>query len=163
MGGRVLSAVAVETAIAALHLLVAAVWVGGTVALVFIAVPTARMFEGDDRARALRRLGQGWRPIGWSAMAVLGGTGLILAGQEGAFSGDASTRFYALFAVKVALVAALAVGAFVHDFVLGPGLARQIRAGGPPTLRRPLVVVGWFNFALTLAVPVLGTVLAHLS
>jgi len=153
----------VETAIAALHLLAAAIWVGGTVALVFIAVPTARMFEGEDRARALRRLGQGWRPIGWSAMAVLGGTGLILAGQEGVFSGDASTRFYALFAVQVALVAALAVGAFVHDFVLGPGLARQIRAGSPQTLRRPLVVVGWCNFTLTLAVPVLGTVLAHLS
>jgi len=126
-------------------------------------VPTARMFEGEDRARALRRLGQGWRPIGWSAMAVLGGTGLILAGQEGVFSGDASARFYALFAVKVALVAALAAGAFVHDFVLGPGLARQIRAERPQTLRRPLVVVGWFNFALTLTVPVLGTVLVHLG
>jgi uncharacterized membrane protein len=158
-----LSAVAVETAIAALHLLAAAVWVGGTVALVFIAVPTARMFEGEDRARALRRLGQGWRPLGWSAMAMLGGTGLVLAGENGIFSGEASTRVYALFGVKVGLAVALAVGAFCHDFVLGPGLARQIREGRPQTLRRRLVVVGWLNFALTLAVPVLGTVLAHLS
>ena len=132
-------------------------------ALVFIAVPAARMFEGEDRARALRRLGQGWRPLGWSAMAALGGTGLVLAGENGVFSGNASTRFYTLFAVKVALVAALAIGAFFHDFVLGPGLARQIREGCPQTLRRRLVVVGWLNFALTLAVPVLGTVLAHLS
>lgn len=152
-----------ETAIDALHVLAAAVWVGGTVALVFIAVPTARMFEGADRARALRRLGQGWRPLGWSAMAILGGTGLVLAGQNGVFSGDASTEFYAVFAVKVALVALLVAGAFVHDFLLGPGLARQIRAGQPQTLRRPLVVVGWCNFALTLTVPVLGTVLAHVS
>jgi uncharacterized membrane protein len=124
-----LSSVAVETAIAALHVLAAAVWVGGTVALVFIAVPMARMFEGED----------------------------------GVFSGRASTRFYAVFAVKVALVAALATGAFVHDFLLGPGLARQIREGRPQTLRRRLVVVGWFNFTLTLTVPVLGTVLAHLG
>lgn len=152
-----------ETAIDALHVLAAAVWVGGTVALVFIAVPTARMFEGADRARALRRLGQGWRPLGWSAMAILGGTGLVLAGQNGVFSGDASTEFYAVFAVKVALVALLVAGTFVHDFLLGPGLARQIRAGQPQTLRRPLVVVGWCNFALTLTVPVLGTVLAHVS
>lgn len=152
-----------ETAIDALHVLAAAVWVGGTVTLVFIAVPTARMFEGADRARALRRLGQGWRPLGWSAMAILGGTGLVLAGQNGVFSGDASTEFYAVFAVKVALVALLVAGAFVHDFLLGPGLARQIRAGQPQTLRRPLVVVGWCNFALTLTVPVLGTVLAHVS
>jgi putative copper export protein len=153
----------VETAVAALHVLAAAVWVGGTVVLVFIAVPMARMFEGEDRARALRRLGTGWRPLGWSMMAVLAGTGLVLAGKDGVFSGHASTRFYALFAVKVALVAALAAGAFVHDFVLGPGLAGQIREGRPQTLRRRLVVVGWLNFALTLTVPVLGTVLAHLS
>ena len=131
--------------------------------LVFIAVPMARELEGEQRARALRRLGQGWRPLGWSALAVLGGSGLVLAGWDGAFSGDASARFYAVFAVKVALVAALGAGAYVHDFVLGPGLARQIREGRPQTLRRPLVVVGWCNFALTLTVPVLGTVLAHLS
>jgi uncharacterized membrane protein len=158
-----LSSVAVETAIAAVHVLAAAVWVGGTVALVFIAVPAARMLEGEDRARALRRLGQGWRPLGWSAMALLGGTGLVLAGHDGVFSGHASTRFYAVFAAKVSMVAALAVGAFFHDFVLGPGLARQIREGRPQTLRRRLVVVGWINFALTLTVPVLGTVLAHLG
>ena len=152
-----------ETAIAALHLLAAAVWVGGTVALVFIAVPMARMFEGEDRARALRRLGSGWRPLGWTMLAILAGTGLVLAGEGGVYSGDASTRFYTVFAVKVALVASLVAGAFVHDFLLGPGLARQIREGQPQTLRRPLVIVGWCNFALTLAVPVLGTVLAHVS
>ena len=94
---------------------------------------------------------------------MLVGSGLVLAGEAGVFSGEASTRFYAIFAVKVALVAALVAGAFVHDFVLGPGLARQIREGRPQTLRRPLVVVGWMNFALTLTVPVLGTVLAHLG
>jgi uncharacterized membrane protein len=158
-----LSAVAVETAIAALHLLAAAVWVGGTVALVFVAVPMARELEGEQRARALRRLGQGWRPLGWSTLAVLGGSGLVLAGWAGVFSGEASARFYAVFSVKIVLVAALAAGAYVHDFVLGPGLARQIREGRPQTLRRPLVVVGWCNFALTLTVPVLGTVLAHLG
>lgn len=152
-----------ETAVAALHLLAAAVWVGGTVVLVFIAVPMARMFEGEDRARALRRLGQGWRPLGWSMLAVLAGSGLVLAGFAGVFSGTASARFYAIFAVKVALVAALVAGAVVHDFVLGPGLARQIREGRPQTLRRPLVVVGWCNFSLTLIVPVLGTVLVHLG
>ncbi len=152
-----------NTAVAALHVLAAAVWVGGTVALVFIAVPMARMFEGADRARALRRLGAGWRPIGWSALAILVGTGLVLAGEDGVYSGEASTRFYAVFAVMMLLVVALIAGAYVHDFKLGPGLSRQIREGRPQTLRRPLVVVGWFNFALTLTIPVLGTVLAHLG
>jgi uncharacterized membrane protein len=152
-----------STAVAALHLLAAAVWVGGTVALVFIAVPMARSFEGSDRARALRALGNGWRPLGWSVLAVLVGTGAVLAGEDGAFSGRSSTGFYAVLAVKIFLVALLAAGAFVHDFLLGPGLSRQIRDGRPQTLRRPLIVVGWMNFALTFAVPVLGTVLAHLG
>lgn len=152
-----------ETAVAALHVLAAAVWVGGTVALVLIAVPAVRQLEGEERAKAMRRLGAGWRPLGWSAMAVLAGSGLVLAGHDGVFSGHASTRFYAVFGVKVALVGALVVGALVHDFVLGPGLARQIRETRPQSLRRPLVVVGWCNFALTLTVPVLGTVLAHLG
>jgi putative copper export protein len=143
--------------------LAAAVWVGGTVALVFIAVPAARQFEGENRARALRALGSGWRPLGWGALAVLAGTGLVLAGEAGVYSGTASAEFYAVFGVKMALVVLLAAGAYVHDFRLGPGLARQIRNGRPQTLRRPLVVVGWFNFALTITVPVLGTVLAHLG
>ena len=152
-----------QTAVAAVHVLAAAVWVGGTVVLVFIGVPTARLFEGENRARALRALGNGWRPLGWGALAVLAGTGLVLAGEAGVYSGRASAEFSAIFGVKMALVMLLAAGAYVHDFRLGPGLARQIREGRPQTLRRPLVVVGWLNFALTLTVPVLGTVLAHLG
>ncbi len=152
-----------KTAIAAVHVLAAAIWVGGTVALVFVAVPTARLFEGSQRARALRALGNGWRPIGWSALAILAGSGVMLAGEDGVFSGRASAGFDAVFAVKLFLVGLLAAGAFVHDFLLGPGLARQIREGRRQTLRRPLVLVGWTNFALTFAVPILGTVLSHLG
>jgi hypothetical protein len=51
----------------------------------------------------------------------------------------------------------------VHDFILGPRLARQVREQRPQTIRRPLVLVGWTNFVLTLTVPVLGVVLGHLS
>jgi uncharacterized membrane protein len=153
----------VEIAIAAVHVLAAAVWVGGTIALVFIAVPYARTLEGEARARALRALGSGWRPLGWGAMALLVATGVALAGEDGVFSGEASRGFDAVLAVKVGLVAVLICGAFLHDFVLGPHLARQIREGRPQTARRPLVVVGWLNFSLTIVVPVLGTVLAHLG
>jgi hypothetical protein len=44
--------------------------------------------------------------------------------------------------------------------VLGPRLQRELRASDPaaPATRRRLVVVGWLNFALTLAVPILGAV-----
>ena len=44
--------------------------------------------------------------------------------------------------------------------MLGPRLQRELKAQDPaaPATRRRLVVVGWFNFALTLAVPILGAV-----
>ena len=146
----------------AAHVLAACVWVGGTVVLVFVAVPYARTLPGDLRAQALRALGRGWRLFGWGAMFVAVVTGVQLAAQDGAFD-DAGQRFDAVLVVKIAAVGLLVVGAAVHDFVLGPRLARQIREGRPQTSRRPLVVVGWTNFALTLTVPVLGAVLGHLS
>ena len=39
----------------------------------------------------------------------------------------------------------------------------QVRDGRPQTARPPLVVVGYASLALTLTVPVLGAVLAHLA
>lgn len=152
-----------NTAVAVLHVLAASVWVGGTVALVLIAVPYARTLEGERRAAALRALGRGWRPIGWGALAVLVATGIHLAGQDGILDGSAPTKVEVVFGVKAGLVAALVAGAFLHDFVLGPGLARQIQERKPQTLRRPLVLVGWANFTLTVSVPVLGVVLARLG
>lgn len=145
-----------------LHVLAACVWVGGTVILVFVAVPQARALEGAERAKALRALGRGWRLFGWSAMGVAVVTGIKLASDDGAFDG-ATTRFDWVLAAKIAAVGTLIVGALLHDFVLGPRLAREIREGREERSRRPLVVVGWLNFALTLTVPTLGVVLGHLS
>ncbi|MDX6410499.1 MAG: hypothetical protein QOE91_15 [Gaiellaceae bacterium] len=43
-----------EAFLVAVHLLAAAVWVGGTVALVFVGVPVVRTLEGETRARAMK-------------------------------------------------------------------------------------------------------------
>ena len=146
-----------------LHLLAAALWLGGTVALVFAGVPVIRTFEGAERARALRELGERWRPIGWGSLLVLGVTGLAYAAEIGAFSHDrVHSAWGAVFFLKVVLAGLLVVTAFLHDFVLGPRLARQVRAGQPQTLRSPLVWVGWGSFALGFAVPTLGALLSHI-
>jgi uncharacterized membrane protein len=152
----------VEVVFMALHVLAASVWVGGTIILVFVAIPYARTLPGESRAQALRALGRGWRMFGWSAMAVAVVTGIQLAITDGAFD-DAGSEFDAVLTVKIVAVGLLITGAIVHDFVLGPRLARQIREQHPQTIRRPLVVVGWANLALTLTVPVLGAALGHLS
>lgn len=146
----------------AAHVLAASIWVGGTVILVFVVIPYARSLTGEARAEALREAGRGWRFFGWGAMIVAVVSGIQLAIADGAFD-DAGDDFDTVLTLKIGLVALLVAGAIVHDFVLGPRLARQIREGQPATIRRPLIAVGWVTFALTLTVPVLGAVLSHLS
>jgi len=124
-------------------------------------VPAIRKLDGEARAVAMRTLGRRWRPIGWSAMAVAILSGLWLTERHGGFHRAAlDTDFDLTLILKSVLVALLVVGALLHDFVLGPRLQRDLRAGAAaaPVTRRRLVVVGWFNFGLTIAVPILGAV-----
>ena len=151
----------VLTVLRVVHLLSATVWVGGTVALVFVGVPAIRQLEGEARATAMRTLGRRWRPLGWGAMGVAILSGLWLTEEHGGFEREAlDTDFDRTLIVKSALVVLLVVGALFHDFVLGPRLQRELRDGAPeaPATRRRLIVVGWLTFALTLAVPVLGVI-----
>ena len=144
-----------------LHILSASVWVGGTVALVFVGVPAIRNLEGEARAAAMRALGHRWRPLGWSAMAVAILSGLWLTELNDGFEdGLFETGFDRTLVAKSLLVALLVGGALLHDFVLGPRLQRELTAQDPaaPATRKRLVLVGWFTFALTLAVPILGAV-----
>ena len=143
------------------HLLSASVWVGGTVVLVFVGVPAIRKLEGEARATAMRALGRRWRPLGWSAMGIAILSGLWLTEIHGGFNSAAlSTDFDRTLILKSVLVVLLCIGALIHDYVLGPRLQRELRAGEPqaPLTRRRLIMVGWFNFSLTIAVPILGAI-----
>jgi uncharacterized membrane protein len=149
----------VQTVLVAVHLLAAAVWVGGTVALVFVGVPVVARLEGEARARSMRLLGRRWHPLGYGSLLVLGVTGVPLAADDW----DAGAGFRWTLLAKVACAVALVALAALHDFVLGPKLAREVRDGrGQPT--RPLLVaVGRAAFAFTIVVPVLGVALARLA
>ena len=149
-----------ETVLVAVHLLAAAVWVGGSVALVFVGVPAIRTLEGEPRGRAMRELGLRWRPLGYGALGVAILTGVALAARDW---DDGRSPFGAVLAVKVALVLALLVVSYLHNYVLGPRLQAEIREGREQRTRPTLVVVGWTSLTLTLVVPVLGTVLAELA
>ena len=149
------------TVLRIVHLLSATVWVGGTVVLVFVGVPAIRKLEGEARATAMRALGRRWRPLGWSAMGVAILSGLWLTELHGGFNSAAlSTDFDRTLILKSVLVVLLCIGALIHDYVLGPRLQRELRAGEPqaPVTRRRLIMVGWFNFSLTIAVPILGAI-----
>ena len=155
------------TTLRVVHLLSATIWVGGTIVLVFVGVPAIRTLEGEARATAMRALGRRWRPLGWSAKGIAILSGLWLTHLHGGLSSAAlSTDFDRTLILKSVLVALLVVGALIHDYVLGPRLQRELRASDPqaPATRRRLVFVGWFNFSLTIAVPILGAlVLTYLD
>jgi uncharacterized membrane protein len=152
----------VDAALRVVHLLAAIVWSGGTIALVFVAVPPVQRLQGEERARTLRAFGERWRPIGWSALGIAIVTGAVIAGRASAFD-TTPTRFDVTLAIKGALVGLLVAGAYLHDYVLGPGLARQIREGKPQSLRPLLTAIGRANLLFTIVIPILGALLAQFS
>ena len=149
----------VESVLVAVHLLAAAVWIGGTVALVFVGVPVVRTLEGDARARAMRGLGERWRPLGYGALGLAILTGAPLAAREW---DDDGSSFHWVLGVKGVLVLALLVVSYIHNFVLGPRVARELREGRRDSYRT-LQIVGWLSLALTLTLPVLGVALDRLA
>ncbi len=151
-----------DTTLRVVHLLAAIVWSGGTIALVFVAVPPVQRLQGEARAQTLRAFGARWRPIGWSALGIAILTGAVIAERADAF--DATpTRFDVTLAIKGVLVGLLVGGAYLHDFVLGPGLARQIREGRPQSLRPILTGIGRANLVFTIVIPILGGLLAQFA
>jgi uncharacterized membrane protein len=150
----------VEGVLVAVHLLAATVWVGGSIALVFVGVPAIRTLEGEPRARAMKALGLRWRPLGYGSLLVAALTGVALAARDW---DEGRSPFRAVLYVKVALAAALVVVSYLHNYVLGPRLQAEIRDGSPEKTRPTLVVVGWTSLTLTVVIPILGVALARLA
>jgi uncharacterized membrane protein len=150
----------VEEAVVIVHLLAATVWVGGSVALVFAGVPAIRVLEGEPRGRAMRELGLRWRPLGYGALLVAVLTGVELARHDWS---EGRSPFQTVLWIKVAAAACLIAASYLHNFVYGPRLQAEIREGRPQRTRPTLVAVGWTSLSMTILVPVLGAVLAHLA
>jgi putative copper export protein len=148
----------VTAVLVTVHLLAAGIWFGGSTALVFVGVPAIRTLEGEPRGRAMKQLGLLLRPIGYGALLVAALTGVVLALREW----EDDTAFQIVLWVKVALFLCLLVVSYLHNFVLGPRLQAEIRAGREERTRPTLVVVGWLSYALTMSLPVLGVVLQRL-
>jgi len=149
-----------EEFIVIVHLLAAIVWVGGSIALVFVGVPAIRVLEGAPRGRAMHELGLRWRPLGYGALLLAILTGLYLASQD---RHHGRSPFNTVLWVKVGLTAGLVAASYLHNFVYGPRLQAEIREGRPEKTRPTLVAVGWTSLALTITVPILGAILADLA
>ncbi|HEY6961393.1 MAG TPA: DUF4149 domain-containing protein [Gaiellaceae bacterium] len=142
-----------------IHLLAAGIWFGGSTALVFVGVPAIRTLDGEPRGRAMKQLGVLWRPLGYGSLVVAAATGAVLAGRDW----QSTTSFEAVLAVKAVVFVALLVVSYLHNFVYGPRVQAEVRAGGPQPTRPTLVVIGWVSYSLTMTLPILGVVLQRLA
>ncbi len=108
------------------HVLAAFVWVGGVLFIGMIAVPTAKKLDDELRRKLLDDMGRRFRPIGWSALALLVASGVYLMWHWGAtVSSVLDLSFFEHghgrpLGYKLIAVAAMLVISAVHDFWLGP-------------------------------------------
>jgi copper transport protein len=110
-----------------LHMLAAAVWVGGLVWLLF----GLRDLRGPERASAVRRFSQ----LALASVALLAVTGVLRAVPEvGSFGALVSTAFGVTLLVKTGLFAVLMALAWRNRYRLVPRIVRSASAasGAPP-------------------------------
>lgn len=124
------------------HLLAALLWLGGMFFLAAVGAPVLRRVEPPAlRARLFRKLGEGFRMVGWISIGVLLVTGVGnlhfrgLVDTEILFSAAFWSGAYgrALFWKLVAVVVMVGVSA-LHDFWLGPRAGR-LEPGSPAAER----------------------------
>ena len=114
-----------------LHVVGAAVWVGGQIALAML-VPTLRSLDPDGPRLVARR----FNVIAWAAFVLLVVTGVwsLLAVEVG----DQTTAWHATLGLKLLLVAASGIGAAFHA---GARSTLALAAGGAVALVGGLAAV----------------------
>lgn len=109
------------------HVLAAIVWVGGVLFVGGVALPASRSLDDEEEGRrVVRLLGQYFRPVGWTAIAVL-----VLSGSymmwvwgarpanvwDGTFFDTIRTQW---LGNKLLLVGLMVVSSGLHDWYVGP-------------------------------------------
>ncbi|MBI3286935.1 MAG: DUF4149 domain-containing protein [Chloroflexi bacterium] len=150
----------------ALHILAAAVWVGGIAFLGLVAAPVLRReLPPAQRIVLLSKVGRRFDPIGWGALVVLAITGIAQILRTGVpLNLLFSTSYGALLLTKLGLVALIVLATAVHSYVWGPrleALAAQAESLEATRLRRRMAALSGTNLLAALIVFVLGVYLAH--
>jgi len=156
-----------------LHILAAATWVGGMMALAFVVIPALRDPELQPvRAKALHLMGLRLRVVGWVSLAVLLVTGLYNVAAHGFGLSDAFTgvlwkgAFGRTLAEKLSTFVVLVLLNAAHDFWVGPKVtALALRSGNPSAegekWRKAALWLGRLVFLLSLWMVALGIMLVR--
>lgn len=125
-----------------IHVLASLLWLGGMFFLAAVGAPVLRGVEPPAlRADLFRQLGEQFRRVGWVAIAVLIGTGVLNLHFRGLLRAElwTSAEFWATplgraLAWKLAAVTTMVVISAIHDFHSGPAATRLV-PGSPEALR----------------------------
>ena len=155
-----------------LHILAAAVWIGGMVFLALVLVPVVRRPEYREHASRLVHLtGTRFRSVGWVCLAILAVSGFVNLYFRGIGwaalinAGFWQSPFGNILGIKLLLVAVILGLSAWHDFRVGPrataAWARDPGSAEAAKLRRTASWFGRLNLALALVVVVLGVALVR--
>lgn len=155
-----------------LHILAAAVWIGGMVFLVLVLVPVIRRPENRAIAAPLIHwTGLRFRWVGWICLGLLILTGTFNLAYRGFGWADLwSGRIFqgpfgSVLGIKLLLVVAILLLSALHDFVIGPRATAlwKVNPISPEaiSLRRQAAWVGRLNLLLALIVVALGVMLVR--
>ena len=151
------------------HVLAAVIWLGGLFFFALVGAPVLRRIEPSAlRASLFQQLGERFRTVGWSAIALLLVTGVINLHFRGVLDRDFvnaafwSTRFGHILGVKLVAILAMLVLQVFHDFHLGPAAGRA-SAGSEEAirLRRRAALVARFSALLGLLILVTAVFLVR--
>lgn len=146
------------TAITALHLLAALVWLGGLLFLGIVGAPVLRRLDRPLRTRLFDAIGVRFRTVGWVAIGVLIATGLLMIWRLGIFAAPSAfwtTTFGRALLLKWSVILLMLFVSALHDFKYGPA------ARSSETARRIASLLGRANGALALALTYLAVLVAH--
>lgn len=155
-----------------LHIVAAAVWIGGMVFLALVIVPLTRQPEYRPGAAALiQATGVRFRRVGWVCLLLLVLSGIANLVHRGfgwhdVWSGHLFAGIFGhTLAMKLALVFLILLISVVHDFFIGPRATAlgQTATDSPKAmrLRRQASWVGRLNLLLALGVVALGVLLVR--
>ncbi len=154
-----------------LHIVAAAVWIGGMTFLVLALVPALKRPQYKDIASGLVQLtGVRFRTIGWVTMVVLVVTGFINlyvrdVGMTELLGVDLwQTPFGRALAIKLFLVAIVLLMSGIHDFYVGPRATAAWQQSDLKHATRLRAQARWFgraNLILGLAVLVFAVLLVR--
>jgi putative copper export protein len=161
---------ALRLALVYIHFISAAFWIGGTIFVAAVLVPTNRNFQPPGSGtRFLREAVRRFSRIGWVVLLILILSGLGVLERNGLMDrlGDSdfwSTEIGTVIIIKGVFVILMLVLSYVHDFILGPKLADALLAlepGARPSAaftaaRRKLLVLARINLLLALSIALLG-------